>query len=703
MDQEILHRCQLDEKFVLTNHRDASGPMSGHSQGWHMDKDDVFRSAGALREDYARIDWAATPVGSPSGWSRSLRAAVSICLINTLPSVIAWGPELTLLYNEAFAAMIFSKHPGALGASHPKVFWESWDKVGPELHGVIDSGRGRTYCDVPMKMLRRGQMEDCHFTFGRSPLRDDDGGVVGVFSVILETTERVKEMRRHEQEATERSDQAFRELFTAVPDAIVVAGAEGLIVMANQEAERLFGYAAGALLGEPLETLLPEARGVAGESAHPPDVLNVLHFARRRDGSEFPVRVTPAPVTLREQAATLVTVRDISEWRALEASLLRAQERSRQTQKMEAIGRLASGVAHDFNNLLSIILGSATLALDDLPAEAPQRGDVEQIILAAERATALTKQLLTFSRQQVQQTKVLDLALTLTVIAPMIRRLLGEDVELVLESSTNHGLVRADPGQIEQVIMNLAVNARDAMPVGGVLTFSIAGVDVDPTGASPGPFVRLSVADTGEGMDRERQARIFEPFFTTKAAGQGTGLGLATVHGIVQQSGGSIAVSSELGQGTTFTIHLPRVEQGPDIAPAPAAPASVSLRQTGMLLLVEDEAPLRALAAKVLRGVGYEVLVAGGAIEALELAAAHAGVIDLLVTDIVMPGQNGRLLADALGGARPGLKVLFMSGHTDDVILRHGIEHEKVAFLQKPFTPERLLAHVQAALSGARA
>jgi two-component system cell cycle sensor histidine kinase/response regulator CckA len=688
-----------------------------------MEQDDVFRSAGGLREDYAGVEWAATPVGSPSGWSRSLRAAVSICLINTLPSVIAWGPELTLLYNEAFAAMIFSKHPGALGASHPTVFRESWDKVGPELRAVLDSGRGRTYRDVPMKMLRRGHMEDCHFTFGRSPLHDDAGTVVGVFSVILETTERVKEMRRYEQEARERSERTFRELFTAAADAILVAASDGRIVMVNQEAERLFGYAAGALLGEPLEALLPEAGGMARESARPNDVQHVderamvpdLHFARRRDGSEFPVKVTPAPVTLKDQPATLVTVRDISEWRALEASLLRAQERSRQTQKMEAIGRLASGVAHDFNNLLSIILGSATLALDDLPAEAPQRGDVEQIILAAERATALTKQLLTFSRQQVQQTKVLDLALTLSGIAPMIRRLLGEDVELVLESSTSHGLVRADPGQIEQVIMNLAVNARDAMPVGGVLTFSIADVDQQaaPThepaggsqlaGASPGPFVRLSVSDTGEGMDRERQARIFEPFFTTKGAGQGTGLGLATVLGIVQQSGGSIAVASEPGRGTTFTIHLPRVEQGPDIAPAPAAPASVSLRQTGMLLLVEDEAPLRALAAKVLRGVGYEVLVAGGAIEALELAAAHAGVIDLLVTDIVMPGQNGRLLADALGGARPGLKVLFMSGHTDDVILRHGIEHEKVAFLQKPFTPHRLLAHVQAALSGARA
>ena len=256
--------------------------------------------------------------------------------------------------------------------------------------------------------------------------------------------------------------------------------------------------------------------------------------------------------------------------------------------------------------------------------------------------------------------------------------------------------------------MNLAVNARDAMPVGGVLTFSIADVDLDEAatreliGVSPGPHLLLTVSDTGEGMDRATQARIFEPFFTTKSAGQGTGLGLATVHGIVQQSGGSIAVSSELGQGTTFSIYFPRVEGSADgIAASPPSPALT--RGAGVLLVVEDEAHLRGLTAKVLRGVGYEVLVAGGAIEALELAAAHAGVIDLLVTDIVMPGQNGRLLAEALGVARPGVKVLFMSGHTDDVILRHGIEHEKVAFLMKPFTPDRLLAHVQAALIGARA
>ncbi len=377
----------------------------------------------------------------------------------------------------------------------------------------------------------------------------------------------------------------------------------------------------------------------------------------------------------------------------------------RQAQKMEAIGQLTGGIAHDFNNLLTIINGYSEMLLQTLPAGDPQRDNAAQIREAGERAVALTRQLLAFSRRQMLEPRVLDLNAVVTNTERMLTRTIGEDVNLAAILTPGLGRVKADPGQIEQVIMNLAVNARDAMPHGGRLTIETANVELDENFVrthavvKPGRYVMLAVSDTGCGMDAETQKRIFEPFFTTKERGKGTGLGLATVYGIVKQSGGSIWVYSEVGQGTTFKVYLPRVEEQPDTV-LPSAVRTASLKGTETILLVEDDAPLRKLTQAILKKGGYTVLSAGHSNEAFRVCAEHSGPIHLLLSDVVMPGMSGHELAGRMASAHPDMKVLYLSGYTDDTVVRHGVLDRSMAFLQKPFTALGLLSKVREVLDG---
>ncbi len=379
------------------------------------------------------------------------------------------------------------------------------------------------------------------------------------------------------------------------------------------------------------------------------------------------------------------------------------EEQFLQAQKMEAVGRLAGGIAHDFNNLMTAVLGYSDLLLLGMKKDDPAKADIEEIRKAGDRATSLTRQLLAFSRQQVIELKVLNLNEVVVSIDKMLRRVIGEDIDLVTIPDPRLGSVKVDPTQIEQVLMNLVVNARDAMPEGGKLTIEMRNVDLDATytrdhaGVQPGPYVMLAVSDTGVGMDAETQRHIFEPFFTTKVKGQGTGLGLATVFGIVQQSGGNIGVYSELGSGTTFKIYLPRVEEAAEAVVVEKAMTG-SLRGSETILLVEDEAAVRKLARRILESKGYTVLQADNAEQATVLSKQHKRPIDLLLTDIVLTDVSGPKLADQLRSTRSDMKALYMSGYTDEAVVRTGMLNAGTAFLQKPFTPELLLRKVREVL-----
>jgi len=394
---------------------------------------------------------------------------------------------------------------------------------------------------------------------------------------------------------------------------------------------------------------------------------------------------------------------DLLERRRAEADLRGTEERLRHGQKMEAVGRLAGSIAHDFNNLLSVILSYATLGIDELDANEPHHLELDEIRKAGERAATLTKQLLAFSRQQVLAPKVHDLDVVLGGMENMLRRVVGEDVSLTLTRSPRLDHVVVDSGQIEQVVMNLVINARDAMPRGGKLTIETRNVlltdDYAEThyAATPGPYVMLAVSDTGHGMDKETQARIFEPFFTTKEVGKGTGLGLSTVHGIIHQSRGHVWVYSELGVGTTFKVYLPRSDEKKASVPPPAIPVS-QLGGNEWVLLVEDDAQLRTVSSEILTKYGYRVLEAGTANEALAIGEALAEPIDLLLTDVVMPELSGVELASRVVVCRPEVKVLFMSGYIDDAALRHGLIEPAMLFVQKPFTPSLLLTKVREVL-----
>jgi two-component system cell cycle sensor histidine kinase/response regulator CckA len=531
----------------------------------------------------------------------------------------------------------------------------------------------------------------------------------------LESIEREEQKQQAEQEralalareeaarAQARAEARFRELLEAAPDAILEIDPTDQIVLSNATTGRLFGYGRHELLGLQVNRLLAERsfpvyeRLRAACLAHServgagPEELS----ARRKDGREFYAEMNLSPVQTDEGGRITCIIRDITERKHLEEQL-------RQSQKMEALGRLAGGVAHDFNNLLTIIGGYTQMLLSSLKAKNPARRDLESIMEAANRASALTRQLLAFSRRQVVQPKVLDLNRLLTRVHRMLRPVIGEDVELELALQKGLGRVKAGPGQLEQVVMNLVVNARDAMPNGGRITIQTSLSQWGEEGPAPVPlppgcYVTLAVSDTGQGMDQETLSHMFEPFFTTKVRGKGTGLGLSTVYGIVKQSGGEIEVSSRVGCGSVFRIFLPVFETTVRRVERPRRPA-----QTGQgaetILLVEDEAGVRQLARQMLLRQGYSVLEAEGGSQALQLWEQHAPSIHLLLTDVVMPQMSGRELAERLKAARPDLKVLYMSGYTSDVIARHGLLDADTALLQKPFTLDGLGRKVRAVL-----
>jgi two-component system, cell cycle sensor histidine kinase and response regulator CckA len=597
--------------------------------------------------------------------------------------------------DEALHDVVFSR------ITHPEDLEKDWELFGEMVAGAI------SHYQILKRYLRR----DGSVVWGMlstALVRSPDGAPRYAIGMVENVTD-----RREAEEALRLREREFRSLLEQGRDVISILEPDGDLRFTSPAVERVLGYGRTELAGTYL-----------GELVHPDDVPAMLELferaifnpgkprvgelrVRHRDGSMRTLE-TVATSLIDDPAVRGIVVnsRDVTERREAEEALRRSEQQLLQVQKMEAVGRLAGGVAHDFNNLLTAIRGNAELLLADLPPASQSREDVEEIRRAADRAAALTRQLLAFSRRQVLQPRLLDLNQSVGEMERMLRRLLGEDVELATRLSPGLRKVRADPAQVEQVILNLAVNARDAMPGGGVLMVCTGNMELSEelrrkyAYVVPGEYVLLEVGDTGHGMDAATLEMAFEPFFTTKPAGKGTGLGLSMVYGIVKQSGGYVWIDSEPDRGTRVRVYLP-VARGTDEPEDETPTYTPRPRGRGTVLLVEDEETVRRIAARVLARGGYDVLTAAEGAEAMALSRQHPGVIQVLVTDLVMPRMNGSDLAQRLMAERPGIRVLFISGYDRDSA-RTGTPLEPgTDFIEKPFSPEMLLEHVGRLLEGA--
>jgi PAS domain S-box-containing protein len=645
------------------------------------------RITAALRESQARLA-DAQRVGRVGNWS-----------LDIATGAVRWSTELFRIFGREPSDMPLTA-ADFYAALHP----DDRDRVRQVADAHRAAGRAyeleyRVVCpDGTVRVVREHA----------AVRRGDDGVVRDVVGTAQDVTERAVA-----EAAVRASEARFRALVEHTTELFTIVSAEGVVVYGSPAYLRLLGFSPDVVQGRDALALvhpddLPAVRAVLDALlAEPGAVRRAEYRVRHRDGSWRTVNSIGQSL-LHEPAVAAVVVnsRDVTEERALQARL-------RQAQRMEAVGQLAGGVAHDFNNLLQVIQSHARFAIEALPYNSPVRADLTALEEAGERAVSLTRQLLAYSRRQMLQPRVLDLNDVVRGLAPMLRRLIGEDVVIVTRLAPAPGTVTADPAQLEQVLVNLAINARDAMPGGGTLTIETAPVDVGATHAHassappahedappPGAYVRLRVADTGSGMDEATRARAFEPFFTTKGVGHGTGLGLSTVYGTVRQSGGWARITSAPGAGTTIEIDLPRTD-APARPPAPT-PRLAPRGGAGTVLVVEDEVAVRRVVRRILAPHGHTVLEAADGRDALAVLAAYDGPIDLVLTDVVMPGLSGRALATQIAAERPGTAVLFMSGYTDDEIVRRDLAVPGAAVLEKPFTPDDLLAAVDAALGRSR-
>jgi len=617
----------------------------------------------------------------------ALEAAANAIAITDAEGAITWvNPAFTVMTGYGLDDVL-GHNPNILKSGvHDPTFYEAlWKTVlsGQVWHGEMTNRRkdgGLYYQDQTI-----------------TPVMNDAGDITHFVSIQQDITQ-----RKQAEAALSRTEEKYRTIFENAVDGIYQATPEGKFTSVNPAMVRILGYKSQEELAahrvesdsrryvdpnchEKLKATLAEKGVVVGFECE----------VYRKDLSKL--WISQNVRAIRDESGNVLvhegSIEDITERKTLE-------EQFRQAQKMEAVGKLAGGVAHDFNNLLTAIIGYSDLNLQQLRPGDPLRSDIEEIKKAGQRASSLTRQLLAFSRKQVLEPRVLDLNHTVSDMHKMLQRLIGEDIQLETVLDAALGSVKADPGQLEQVLMNLAVNARDAMPDGGKLTIETANVELDQHYASdhvmvkPGPHVMLAISDTGCGMDRQTQARIFEPFFTTKAIGHGTGLGLSTVYGIVKQSGGSIWVYSEVGKGTTFKIYLPTVDEKVREFEQTAARAEFP-RGTETILLAEDDETVRKLTTVVLRTQGYQVLEAVNGDAALSICERFEGEIHLLLSDVVMPEMSGRELVHRLAGMRPEMRVLYMSGYTANAMIQQGGLQGKVNFLQKPFTPSALAQKVR--------
>jgi PAS domain S-box-containing protein len=576
---------------------------------------------------------------------------------------------------------------------HEHVHPDDRERVKSGIYGVINTG-GASWTD--QYRYRKTDGTYSVVTDRAYVSRDASGNAIRMLGAMTDVTERT------------RSESAIRfqaQLLNAVQQAVVATSPSGIVIFWNQFAENLYGWTADEAVGKHIMELTPapfmreHGHEIVDRTASGGSWTGEF-LVQGKSGKPFPALLTSSPF-LDEKGTIIGLVGvsiDLTERRSLE-------EQFRQSQKMDAVGRLAGGIAHDFNNLLTVIRLNTEIIIEGLDPSDPRADDVKQIRSAADRASALTRQLLAFSRKQILQPRVLDLNTVVTSLEPMLRRLIGEDISISVAPGAR-GYVVADPGQLEQVLVNLVVNARDAMPQGGRITIETMNKELDENYSSehspviPGRYIALAVGDTGIGMDKDTREHAFDPFFTTKEAGKGTGLGLATVYGIVKQSGGYVWIYSEPGLGSTIKVYLPEVSAAAAFTSAgdTSLPVKAAARGSETILLVEDEDAVRSLTCRILEKQGYRVLPAQHGRDAMEIATREEGHIDLVLTDIVMPGLNGRGLVEKLCGIRPKIKSLYMSGYTDDDIVRRGFVEPSKSFLQKPFTSEALIQTVRKVL-----
>ena len=618
-----------------------------------------------------------------------------------LQAVIATAPMVVwALDRNGIKTLSVGKLLGKWGRQQNELVGHSIFEAAKDVPELLDAAR-RVLNGETLSGITTAGTET--FEWWYNPLRADDGAITGAIGVAIDLTD-----RKRAEDAVRERERLLRQVLNALPVGVAVTDLSGDIILSNPASRHIWGgmIASGA-------ERYAKSQGwwhVSGNRIRPQEwasvraitqgqtSVNELIDIENLDGVRKVIRNSAVPIRDDNQEITgaVVINEDVTE-------VLRLEDQFVQAQKMEAVGHLAGGVAHDFNNLLTIINGYLEIIQGELPAVSPVQALVCEISQASERAASLTRQLLAFSRKQVFETKVLSLNAIVTETTKMLQRLIGEDVELATVLEPRLGSVRADPGQIEQVLINLVLNARDAMPQGGKVTIETANADLDQSythlhpDLGPGSYVMLAVSDTGIGMDEATMSHIFEPFFTTKGPGKGTGIGLATVYGIVKQSAGQIVVDSELGQGAVFKVFLPVVDE---LLPSGASHAVPKAPPQGAetILLAEDEPGVRALARHALQMHGYTVLETGQSDQALAIAEQYKETIHLLVTDVVMPVMSGRQLAERLAAIRPGVKVLYMSGYTNDAIIRHGVLQAETAFLQKPFTPSSLAAKVREVL-----
>ena len=577
-------------------------------------------------------------------------------------------------------------------------FWRAiWIGTLALLLAIVLAWTQATRIIVPIRTVARDAVLLAKGDLSHRSSTGPAGDEIGILSETLNTMAEALEKR---EDALRRSEMRFRAIIENVEDVIVILNPDGARSYVSPAMTRNLGYSNEELLaGSPQDIIHPDdwpavRELIANVRRFPGEVASGEARCRHKDGSWRIFRGDLCNLNdVPGVEGILVNLRDVTEQSGLESEL-------RQAQKMELVGQLAGGVAHDFNNLLTVITGRTEFLLEAENLGGDQETDLAEIREAAGRATELTRQLLAFSRKQLLQPRVLDLNHTLAEVEPMLRRLIGEDIQIRIVAGSNLGSITADPGQLQQILLNLALNARDAMPSGGVITFQTANQSIrgsagpNSTEVEPGEYIVLQVADTGTGMDAATQSRIFEPFFTTKGQGKGTGLGLSTVYGIVKQSGASISVVSAPGEGTRFTVYFPRSDEYA-LAQSAEKDSDTPLSGTETILLVEDDRGVRNLVERVLNSRGYRVLSAEHGVDALQLASALNGTIDLVLTDVVMPAMSGREMVDALRLKRPGVRVIYMSGYTDDEIVRRGLHDPTMSFIQKPFTAEHLATLVR--------